>query len=51
MDTATVAGLSVLNQQFAAIDNTTSLSVAFGTAGIFGVGFPSERYKIWSLMP
>jgi hypothetical protein len=43
MDTATIAGLSVLNQQFAAIDNTTNSAVAFGAAGIFGLGFPSER--------
>ncbi|KIM73674.1 hypothetical protein PILCRDRAFT_722010 [Piloderma croceum F 1598] len=42
MDTATIAGLSVLNQQFAAIDNTTNSAVAFGAAGIFGLGFPSE---------
>jgi len=41
-DTATIAGLSVPNQQFAAIDNTTSSAVSFGSAGILGLGFPSE---------
>lgn len=41
-DTATIAGLSVSNQQFAAIDNTTSTAVSFGSAGILGLGFPSE---------
>jgi hypothetical protein len=43
-DTATIAGLSMPNQTFAAIDNTTNSAVSFGAAGIFGLGFPSERY-------
>jgi len=41
-DTATIAGLSMPNQTFAAIDNTTNSAVSFGAAGIFGLGFPSE---------
>jgi hypothetical protein len=49
-DTATIAGLSVSNQQFAAIDNTTSTAVSFGSAGILGLGFPSERCKALSLV-
>lgn len=43
-DTATIAGLSVTNQQFASIDNTSNLVVSFGAAGIFGLGFPTGRY-------
>jgi len=39
--TATIAGLSVTDQQFAAIDNTTSSAVLYGAAGIFGLGFPT----------
>lgn len=42
-DTATIAGLSVVNQQFALIDNTSNPIVSFGAAGIFGLGFPSGR--------
>lgn len=42
-DQATLAGLSVSDQQFVAIDNTTNPTVSFGDAGIFGLGFPSER--------
>ena len=42
-DQVTLAGLSVSDQQFVAIDNTTNPTVSFGDAGIFGLGFPSER--------
>ena len=42
-DRATLAGLSVSDQKFAAIDNTTNPIVSFGNAGIFGLGFPGER--------
>ena len=43
-DQTTLAGLSVSDQQFVAIDNTTNPTVSFGIAGIFGLGFPSERF-------
>jgi hypothetical protein len=41
--TVTIAGLSVTDQQYAAIDNTTSSAVLFGAAGILGLGFPEGR--------
>ncbi|KAJ7045953.1 aspartic peptidase domain-containing protein [Mycena alexandri] len=42
METASIAGVAIDNQIFAAIDNTTNTVVQFGAAGIFGLGFPSE---------
>ncbi|KAJ7761105.1 aspartic peptidase domain-containing protein [Mycena metata] len=42
MTTAAIAGVSIANQLFAAIDDTTNSVVKFGAAGIFGLGFPSE---------
>ncbi|KAJ7045952.1 aspartic peptidase domain-containing protein [Mycena alexandri] len=42
MTTAAIAGVSIENQLFAAIDDTTNTVVKFGAAGIFGLGFPSE---------
>jgi hypothetical protein len=50
IETVTIAGLSLPNQTFAAIDNTTSSAVTFGAAGIFGLGFPSERYEVLSFV-
>jgi hypothetical protein len=49
-DIATIAGLSVANQQFAAIDNTSNPIVSFGATGIFGLGFPSESVIQQSLV-
>uniref|UniRef100_A0A0W0F8B4 Peptidase A1 domain-containing protein n=1 Tax=Moniliophthora roreri TaxID=221103 RepID=A0A0W0F8B4_MONRR len=40
-DTATVAGVAITNQAFAAVDSTTNSVVQFGAAGIFGLSFPS----------
>lgn len=40
-ETVTVAGITMPNQHFGAIDETTNPVVAFGTSGIFGLGFPS----------
>ncbi|KAJ7162014.1 aspartic peptidase domain-containing protein [Mycena filopes] len=42
MATASIAGVAIDNQLFAAIDDTTNTVVQFGAAGIFGLGFPSE---------
>ncbi|KAJ6515323.1 aspartic peptidase domain-containing protein [Mycena sanguinolenta] len=42
MTTASIAGVAIENQLFAAINDTTNTVVEFGAAGIFGLGFPSE---------
>jgi len=41
LDTATVAGIAIRNQAFAAADQTDNNVVRFGAAGIFGLSFPS----------
>lgn len=43
-DAITIAGLAVSDQQFVAVDNTTNPTISFGTAGIFGLGFPGGRW-------
>lgn len=43
LDSVTLAGLSVPNQPFAAVDNTDNTAVLNGGAGIIGLGFPAER--------
>jgi len=40
-DIASVAGVAMLNQQFAAINATTNPTIQYGAAGIFGLGFPT----------
>jgi len=40
-DTVTIAGIAMLNQQFAAINSTTNPTIQYGASGIFGIGFPS----------
>ena len=45
LDTVALAGLSMENQPIAAINNTNNNAVRFGTAGLIGLGFPSQRYK------
>ncbi|KAK7047190.1 hypothetical protein VNI00_006856 [Paramarasmius palmivorus] len=40
-DTATVAGIAITNQPFAAVSATTNTVVQFGASGIFGLSFPS----------
>jgi Eukaryotic aspartyl protease len=42
-DTATVAGIAMSDQPFGLINDTTNPVVAFGTSGIFGLGFPWGR--------
>ncbi|KAJ6586051.1 aspartic peptidase domain-containing protein [Mycena capillaripes] len=42
MDTVSIAGVAIENQLFGAINDTTSPVVQFGTAGILGLGFPTE---------
>ncbi|CCM03570.1 uncharacterized protein FIBRA_05706 [Fibroporia radiculosa] len=42
LDTVTLAGLSLANQPFAAVNNTDNSAVSNGGAGIIGLGFPSE---------
>ncbi|KAA1469639.1 acid protease [Dentipellis sp. KUC8613] len=41
-DTASIAGLSMPQQPFAAISDTNNTSVMNGANGIFGLGFPSS---------
>lgn len=43
LDTVSIAGIAIDGQAFAAVDNTTNSAVRYGAAGIFGLGFPSER--------
>lgn len=43
LDTVTVAGLSMQNQAFASVNETNNSAVQNGGAGIFGLGFPSQR--------
>ncbi len=40
-ETATLAGISILDQTFGAVTTTTNPTVKYGAAGIFGLGFPS----------
>jgi len=40
-DTVSVAGISIENQPFVAVDQTTNPTVRYDTAGIFGLSFPS----------
>lgn len=48
LDTVSIAGIAIDSQAFAAIDNTTNSAVNYGAAGIFGLGFPSERWVTFS---
>lgn len=43
-DTVGVAGLSITNQYFAAINDTNTTVGQTGSAGIFGLGFPVNRW-------
>ena len=43
-DVATVAGIAMLHQQFAAINSTTNPVIQYGASGIFGIGFPTGRH-------
>lgn len=43
MDTGSIAGISMIQQYFGLINDTTNNVVQFGISGIFGLGFPSER--------
>jgi Eukaryotic aspartyl protease len=45
-DIVGVAGLSIENQFFAAINNTNTTVLQTGSAGILGMGFPVNRYMI-----
>lgn len=49
-DTTTVAGLALPQQPFAAISDTNNTSVMQGANGIFGLGFPSGRCVLHTLM-
>lgn len=40
-DSATIAGITIGNQPFVAVDRTTNPTVKSNAAGIFGLGFPS----------
>jgi hypothetical protein len=43
-DFVSVAGLGLQNQYFAAINNTNTSVLETGSTGIFGLGFPINRY-------
>lgn len=40
-ETASIAGVAIQNQIFAAVNATTNPTVKYGAAGLFGLGFPS----------
>lgn len=42
-DTVAVAGLSLTDQVFASVNDTNNSAIQNGGAGIFGLGFPSQR--------
>lgn len=44
LDTVALAGLSMEDQPFAAINDTNNSAAQHGTAGLIGLGFPSQRY-------
>jgi hypothetical protein len=46
LDTVSVAGLSMDEQPFAAVNDTNNSAVQNGGAGIFGLGFPAQRYAL-----
>ncbi|EAU86301.1 hypothetical protein CC1G_08025 [Coprinopsis cinerea okayama7 len=41
LDTATIAGVAMVDQPFGVVNDTDNPVVMFGTSGIFGLGFPS----------
>ncbi|KAM5543426.1 hypothetical protein V8D89_002677 [Ganoderma adspersum] len=43
-DTVVLAGLTVPNQTFAAVNDTNNVAVSNGGAGILGLGFPSQSF-------
>ena len=43
-DDVVLAGLTVPNQTFAAVNDTNNVAVSNGGAGILGLGFPAQRY-------
>ena len=51
LDTVGVAGLSLDNQPFAAVNDTDNSAVQNGGAGIFGLGFPAQRYASSRMSP
>ena len=42
-DTVAVSGLAMEDQLFAAVNTTDNSVVKYGAAGIFGLGFPTQR--------
>jgi hypothetical protein len=51
-DSAGLAGLTLQDQYFAAINNTNTSVLESGSAGIFGVGFPINRRVIqYGILP
>lgn len=43
-DTVTLAGLTMENQTFAAVDDTDNYAITNGAAGVLGLGFPAQGY-------
>ena len=43
LETVQLAGISLKNQAFVAVNDTDNVSVQDGAAGIIGLGFPTER--------
>ena len=46
VDTVAAAGLAMEDQLFAAVNATDNSVVSYGAAGIFGLGFPTQRYGV-----
>ena len=45
-DTVTLAALTMENQPLAAVNDTDNSAVSNGGAGILGLGFPGQRYRL-----
>ncbi|OJT03617.1 Aspartic protease [Trametes pubescens] len=43
-DTVTLAGLTMENQTFAAVDDTDNYAITNGAAGVLGLGFPAQGF-------
>jgi Eukaryotic aspartyl protease len=50
-DIVGVAGLSIKNQFFAAINDTNTTVLQTGSAGILGMGFPVNRCSVLQVLP
>lgn len=48
-DTVTLAGFTMENQTFAAVNDTDNYAITNGAAGVLGLGFPAQGYASHNL--